>query len=548
MDGAKKVAAFLAVLAGAFLIAAISLRPPPAREGGVSLAAAMAHIRIIAKEPHPMGSAANATVRAYLEDELRKLGAEAELQPFTHTDRKGAAVQGANVIGTLPGSERVLSPVVLMAHYDSVPGSPGAADDAAGVAGALEAARILHAEGHRRDLIVLFTDGEEAGLLGAHMFFDEPRDVGAVINLEARGAAGRAGMFETGAGAGEFMRLFAREVRNPTTHSVAHIVYRYLPNDTDFTPARQKDLPGFNFAFIGKPGLYHSPLATPGRVDQGSVLHLGNLALDAARALTNAPTMESKGPYPVFSDVFGLFTITHAPVWGWLPIGLAALALIAAGVITHRQKPFSRRDFVVGFATGAGVIPLTGAALYGLDLLSGAGPKADYYDRLAQTGWLEIQAALLCLAVMLVLPRSRIPGWIGMLTLALGLAAAVQIFAPQAGPLFAWPALAASIGAVLYAAAKPKPYAWSIPTFLVLSVTAAFVLYWAHLLFVGAGQSLAPAMAPFAFLSLIALWPLIHGLPGRKPWAVLALALIIAAGGVALKVRLDPIPPEAVHA
>ena len=78
-----------------------------------------------------------------------------------------------------------------MAHHDTVPGSPGAADDAMGIAVALEVARAIRAQGQpHRDLILLFTDSEELGLDGSRAFFAQnplAERTGMIINLEARG-------------------------------------------------------------------------------------------------------------------------------------------------------------------------------------------------------------------------------------------------------------------------------------------------------------------------------------------------------------------------
>ena len=58
-------------------------------------------------------------------------------------------------------------------------GSPGASDDAAGVAAALEIVRAIQAGGQPlRDIIVLITDGEEAGLRGAPSLADRDRSAG----------------------------------------------------------------------------------------------------------------------------------------------------------------------------------------------------------------------------------------------------------------------------------------------------------------------------------------------------------------------------------
>ena len=146
--------------------------------------------------------------------------------------------------------------VALLAHYDSVWGSPGSGDDSLGVASALEILRAIKAKGvPARDVVVLFTDGEEIGLSGARDFW--PRDgaaahVGVVVNLEARGAGGRATMFERGAGNGAMMALFAKSVAHPVANSLSVMAYRRMPNDTDFTLVREKGLPGFNFAIMGR--------------------------------------------------------------------------------------------------------------------------------------------------------------------------------------------------------------------------------------------------------------------------------------------------------
>lgn len=59
----------------------------------------------------------------------------------------------------------------LAAHYDSVAAGPGPSDDGAAVAAMLESVRaLLTADRLRNDLVLLNTDGEEDGLLGAAAF------------------------------------------------------------------------------------------------------------------------------------------------------------------------------------------------------------------------------------------------------------------------------------------------------------------------------------------------------------------------------------------
>ncbi|MDI1364639.1 MAG: M20/M25/M40 family metallo-hydrolase, partial [bacterium] len=221
---------------------------------------AMADVRAIAQRPHPIGSAAIVQVREHLLARIGELGLEVSVHPGDGARpyaRDGTALGVAavqNVVGILPGQSRDLPAVLVMSHYDSVPNSPGAADDALGAAAALEIARALKAGPLlARDVIFLFTDGEEAGLLGADAFF--ARDplvahVGVVLNMEARGDAGRAAMFQTGPGNGDLLALMGRSAKRPSANSLASTVYAKMPNDTDFTQAVKVDLPGLNFAII----------------------------------------------------------------------------------------------------------------------------------------------------------------------------------------------------------------------------------------------------------------------------------------------------------
>ena len=219
----------LAVFIG-LIVAWAASRPPAARLADAPVTAfsagrAMEDVRAIARAPHPVGSPENARVRDHLLARMRTLGLSPQVRPAASD-----GVRVENILGVLPGADRSAPAVLLMAHYDSVPESPGAADDAAGVAAILEAVRAYQASGGRpaRDIMVLLTDGEEAGLLGARAFWaSDPasRRVGLVLNFEARGGGGRTMMFETGAGNAELVALYAGAVPSPTADSLSRFVY-----------------------------------------------------------------------------------------------------------------------------------------------------------------------------------------------------------------------------------------------------------------------------------------------------------------------------------
>ena len=149
-----------------------------------------------------------------------------------------------NVVAVLPGdgTRRGGSgrdAILCMAHYDSVFAGPGIGDDLAGVAAWLEVARALASgPAPERDVILLFEDGEEQGLLGAELFAEHhplSARVGAVVNLEGRGNAGPSRMFETGPRNRWAVESFAGESRAPSASSASVEVYRRMPNDTDYT-------------------------------------------------------------------------------------------------------------------------------------------------------------------------------------------------------------------------------------------------------------------------------------------------------------------------
>ncbi len=98
-----------------------------------------AHVRALEGERHPDGSPeALAGAVAYVADQLAALGLSVRRRPFRFGGR-----DFANVVGEIPGSDPAAPRVLVGAHFDSVLGTPGADDNASGVAGVLECARLL---------------------------------------------------------------------------------------------------------------------------------------------------------------------------------------------------------------------------------------------------------------------------------------------------------------------------------------------------------------------------------------------------------------------
>lgn len=122
--------------------------------------------------------------RDYLLGELSALGFEATTHEYA---------TGANVVGRLgAGVEGATQWIVLGAHFDGAKASPGANDNASGVAAVLAVARVLRDLPCRKHgVIVAMFDEEEIGLVGSKAFAEslaaEKTDVLAVHTVDQVG-------------------------------------------------------------------------------------------------------------------------------------------------------------------------------------------------------------------------------------------------------------------------------------------------------------------------------------------------------------------------
>jgi len=264
------VAVFAAV--GFYSVVPPDALPADAPDTEFAAARAVEHIEVIAREPHPMGSTAIAGVRSYLVSELEELDLEPKFQTISAPNyfEHGDPVEVVNVIGTIPGSANT-GAVALMAHYDTVPTTPGANDNSAAVATLLETGRaILTGPQPRNDVILLFTDGEEpAPRYGSTAFVNESPvfdDVALVVNFEAIGGSGPSSLAETSGSETWLVGQYGAAVSNPTAFSfVSEITALMGEVGTDSDPFRNAEVPGFHFAYMRGSPIYHSPPTTSSR-------------------------------------------------------------------------------------------------------------------------------------------------------------------------------------------------------------------------------------------------------------------------------------------
>ncbi|HEY1415106.1 MAG TPA: M28 family peptidase, partial [Caulobacteraceae bacterium] len=595
-----RIGALLAVLAAAFALFYASAKTPASSSANIpatrfSAGRAMRDIAVMGAVPHPVGSAANTAVRDHLVRRMTEMGLAPRVQSddgVRATGRRGDRwISGShvdNVIGVIRGRNPALPAVAIMAHHDSVPGSPGAADDITGVGVALEIARAIQASGQPlRDVMLVITDGEEVGLLGATAFFaDDPaaKHVGFVLNLEARGGGGRAQMFETGPGNAAAVNLFLRTALRPAANSLSVFIYKQLPNDTDYTIAKAAGVPGLNFAFIGRQFDYHSPSSTVAALDQGSVQHMGDEVLGPAQALANAQALPTQTDDAVYANLVGDFVVAYPPWAGWIVLAIAGGLIVAAAIRARRARELKWLDLAQG--AGAAILLLVGSALvmHVVRGLTGVGfgwiegrallTRFPAYEtiialsglasvvftlfalslgeaRLAAVlfavagalaasalGGLDVTAlveggAALILGVILLGRPAGYPGaWIGALTLAFLFALTLQVLEPTTALLIAWPLTAGAIVAHLTAPTQKAPawLRWALALGLMV-VAAAWSGSLIHSLLQAMDLPELPALP--IWLASFALWPLLWPRPGSRTAsaALASISLLVAIGG-----------------
>jgi Zn-dependent M28 family amino/carboxypeptidase len=303
----------------------------------------MQHLRVISRSPRPIGSTEHKLVRDYILKELTALGLTPDIQKTTVgvPGRGNVVVAGTveNIIATLKGTGAGKA-VLIVGHYDSAPTSPGASDDGSAVVAMLETLRALKAGAAlMNDVIFLFTDGEEVGLLGAKAFVDEEpaaKRIGLVLNLEARGYGGPSVMFETSEGNGRLISEFARAVSSPIANSLSYEIYKRLPNDTDFTVFKGAGLEGLNFAYLKGINYYHNRLDSIEQIDEGSLQHQGSYALALARHFGNLDLSSIKENNAVYFNVLSSILIRYDAVWV-MPLALLVALLFAVVPLASRH-------------------------------------------------------------------------------------------------------------------------------------------------------------------------------------------------------------------
>lgn len=466
----------LVVLAAATIAALLPLASPAAPRGevagGFPVQQATQDLAVVAATPHPLGSPAQLGVEHFLVGQLRGLGLAPQVQAeqVTIAPDPPHSVWTApvrNIVARIPGTgPDHAAAVMIAAHYDSVPSSPGAGDNGAGVVAVLETMRVLAAgPPPRHDVIAVFTDGEEHEMLGSAAVVNQPwlRDVRVVLNTEAIGNAGRVTPALTSDRNGWVLRQYLHARGDAVVYTALDAPLNALDQGADLGRYQDVVPAGLEFSILNGLPAYHAGTDTAAGLNRGTLAEYGAVMLDLTRRLANADLRHVNATDLVAFTLTRHVTVAYSSSWS-LPLALLTVIAVGAAIgVALRRRVVRPRRVVTGW------LGLGGAALAGLAAGTGTWMLAKLVDpRLSDAinggsyHRLAVMAAVVAgaLAAMLLVAwplRRRHSGAElvagGLFGVAL-LAVLLAVTLPTAAYVATWPALA---GAAAFAFLTWRP-------------------------------------------------------------------------------------------
>ena len=479
----------VALMAIALLAARPIIPPNPvpasAPKSTFSAQRTMQDLKVVAREPHPIGSAEQERVRAYILGQAKALGLPTEVQRAEVAPGRIAE----NVIVRLPGTANSARDVLLTAHYDSATSSPGAGDNGVSVAAMLESMRVLEAdEPLKNDLVFLFTDGEELGGPGAEAFVNRDpaaKSVGVAFVFDSEPDSVTTDMRTTSPGDAWLIRqliaasppVFANSATNASDRT-------RLGNDfAAFPPA---GITSAEFLLQGSVVRYHTPRDNVAAVDPSAVQDHGDTMLALARNFSNLDLggARNAGQDLVFFAA-PLLGLVAYPIWIAKVVAIVAVIFfVAVIVVARRRGRFSVAHLGLGTLAFLGVLVVGAALAWGVwQLLLAMHPESALTLHFPDfEGSRVAMAAIYVAAVVAFVAASHLLSrWIGALELAGGalvwlaaLSLALAFFESLFSAVALWP-LVGGVTALAIAALFLRR-AWAAGALLALTAVPGPVL------------------------------------------------------------------------
>ncbi|XP_030385725.1 endoplasmic reticulum metallopeptidase 1 [Scaptodrosophila lebanonensis] len=348
--------------------------------------------------PRVVGSVANeVTTVEFLRAEVSKVQAEAHSRFELEIDVQQAsgAYMHWTMVNMYQGIQNVVvklseknstneNYLLINAHYDSVPGSPGAGDDGSMVVTMLEVMRVLAKtdEPLAHPIIFLFNGAEENPLQASHAFITQhkwAKNCKALINLDSAGSGGREILFQSGPNHPWLMKYY-RQVPHPFANTMGEEVFQagLIPSDTDFRIFRDYGgVPGLDMAYLFNGYVYHTQYDRVNVFPRSSFQHTGDNVLALAKSLGNAPELDDTAAHAeghnIFYDFLGWFIIFYTETTSIIVnVIVCVIALVAIGVSLYfmsARSGCSWSGVLVRFGITVGIQLVSLALACGLAML-----------------------------------------------------------------------------------------------------------------------------------------------------------------------------------
>lgn len=405
--------------------ASVSAQPQPAR--------AWEHARALVRDIGPRPSESPEVERAeqYVEQHFAALGlvplrVHVGTRHLPAIELAGDLIQAArersadddNVIAQLPATVASPGPAILvMAHLDTVPQSPGAIDNAAAVGVLLELARSL-AETEVRPHPVIFaaTAAEEVGLLGARSLAADERlgPIGFVVSLDLIGRGGPVTLNGVSphigeAGLSRIQRASTSAgvaVEAPLTHQVVSRLAPQLER-SDHGAFTERGIPALHLFHRG-PGRiyldYHRPTDDLEQIDANAPATA--LALLTALALDPEPLPQAADAKPA-TWFGGGWILGHRTL---VACELGLLLVVLAGLWSSWRSAPERRARRVGVALATGLCIAAWLGIFAIDAaLTAASSHPQSWIHAPGRTTLALMLALASLLVLAAFPLRKHP-------------------------------------------------------------------------------------------------------------------------------------------